>query len=176
MPGGRANAADRPGGANDASGRPSCSGSEWGAGTDVILVAGALLLGFLGGSGRETGSGAFSIAVAFFGSGAGGEGAGGSGSAAGGGGCARLPVLAGLAGGLAAAIGGTVVLLLKSTSSTSSTLMPSGLASRSPIWRSDDDLLAPNKMAACSTAAHATPIQNLRSCARRTAKVRLTTA
>jgi hypothetical protein len=46
-------------------------------------------------------------------------------------------VLAGLAGGLAAAIGGTVVLLLKSASSTSSTLMPSGLASRSPIWRSD---------------------------------------
>jgi hypothetical protein len=87
-----------------------------------------------------------------------------------------LPVLGGLAGGLAAAIGGTVVLLLKSASSTSSTLMPSGLASRSPIWRSDDDLLAPNKMAACSTAAHATPIQNLRSCARRAARLRLTTA
>ena len=52
----------------------------------IYLVAGALLLGFLAGSGRETGSGAFSVAGAFFGSGAGGEGAGGSGSAAGGGG------------------------------------------------------------------------------------------
>src|SRR5215471_4790645 len=105
--GGRAKAAERPAGANAASGRLSSSGS-WGRWREALLVVGgvgaALLISFLRDSGVGC-SGAFSIASGFFGAGGGACWASGSaegvsfswgwvGSGAGlCGGGARLPVL-----------------------------------------------------------------------------------
>ena len=57
-----------------------------------------------------------------------------------------------------------VFLLFRSAASTSTTLMPSGLPVRSPIWRGDD-LANPKISAACSAAANASPYQKRLSCA-----------
>lgn len=67
-------------------------------------------------------------------------------------------------GGEASVRTGTVVLLKTSASSTRSTVMPSKLPSRSPIWRGNEPA-TPKIKAACSAAAQARPSQkNVRSC------------
>ena len=191
-PGGRATAAARSPGATGMLGMVSCSGGFccgcsclggifaalpgslcFGAGPGAVSesrISLSIACAALFCSSRGCGAGG---AASTFGAGAclgtGGSDALGCGGAAGAGGWA-------IAGGAADAPSSRkVFLLFRSASSTSTTLMPSGLPLRSPIWRGDD-LVMPKISAACSAATNASPNQKRLSCVPATAARGLSTA
>src|SRR5262245_23036815 len=190
MSGGRTAAVDSPEGATKFGGRSSCSASlglvfalpvasagglpvapggaaeggeraSAGAGGAAASFLLAEVAGFL-----SSRIGAAKLGAAVSAAGAGELGAGGTASRAVGVGLLVEPGSAAAAGRGGAALlgagGGVALGAPSSLGSTSSTLMASGLPSRSPRWRGRERP-TPTMALACSRATHDKPIQNLRS-------------